>query len=177
MNYRPKLLAATAPGNLAAVALATQIEGAGRHFGINLDDIWRASGAIPGEAPEDWMRLAQPLLQVVGGYRRAVESRACPNRVFEVRSATWPVNKRLKATIDAVLEPDDAESFELGDILTCETIAGIYAAFIDQAAERRPFTDAGKVQRRAFMRKVDGFPAFDAPDPIPVTEFAEPVPA
>lgn len=170
MNPRPKLLAATDTRNLAAIALACQLESGGRHFGVNLDDLWRASGAIPGESPEEWLKLASPLLQAAVGYRRAVESRACPKRTFEARPATWHVTKQLHATIGATLDPAEAETFEVGDTLTCETIAGVYVAFIDQSAERRPFTDAGKAQRRAFLKRVDGFPPFHAPDPIPVAE-------
>lgn len=177
MKTRPALLAAAAPDLRAALALADQLERPGRDFGVNLDALWRSVGRPPAESPEDWLRLAAPLLDAVTAYRKRVDA-AADGREAIKRPATWTVSKQLAATIAVVLNPADAELFEVGDNLTCETLAGVYVGFLDQCAERRTFTAAGRLRRGSFLAMVGGFPPFHCPDPIPIeTEVSTPVPA
>lgn len=171
---KPVLLAAACPDNRAALALADQLRRPGRAFGVCLESLWRSVGQPPHESPEDWLILAAGLIETVSAYRRRVELAA--GREAIKRPAVWTVTKRLAAIIGGVLEDVDAELFEVGDHLTCETVAGVYVEFLDQCGPRRPFTASGRLQRGAFLEMVAGLPQFNCPDPLPAAPAPSPAP-
>ena len=148
-------------------ALTAQIDAGSWPFGISIDALWRACGSPADEAPADWLTLARPIVHEFASYRRRVwvETASARPGPYVPSPSIWAMSARTLAVV--VDHLGSAGPFAVGDTMTFEEIASVYATFLDCGGLRRSTTRDGGLVSRHFIEATKGAAKLECAEPTP----------